>query len=80
MEQLKTSAHTAGMRTTLRAIENKTAQRVFIADDADVFVKRRVQEACEAASVPYERVEGMKALGEACGMSVKTACAALVKA
>lgn len=79
MQRLKTESHTVGMRTTLRAIESGKAELVFLAEDADVFVTRRVQEACRAMNVAYERVSSMKELGEACGVSVKTACAAIVK-
>ena len=79
MDELKISNHTTGLRTTLRAIESGKAVRVFIADDADVFVKRRLQEACTAANVEYLRVTAMKELGEACGVSVKAACAAIIR-
>ncbi len=79
VERLKTDPHTVGMRTTLRAIETGKAELVFVAQDADVFVTRRVQEACRDANVAYERVSSMKDLGDACGVSVKTACAAIVK-
>ena len=79
MEVISDKPHTAGLRTTLRAIESGKAAKAFIAEDADVFVRRRVQEAASAASVPYEYVPSMKDLGESCGLSVKTACAALTK-
>lgn len=80
MQRLKVTPHTVGMRTTLRAIESGKAELVFLADDADVFVTRRVQESCKAMNVAYERVSSMKDLGEACEVSVKTACAAILKA
>ena len=79
MQRLRTNPHTVGMRTTLRAIESGKAELVFLAQDADVFVTRRVQEACKAANVAYERVSSMAELGDACEVSVKTACAAIVK-
>ena len=49
----------------------------FLADDADVFITRRVQELCQQKDVPYERIRTMKELGEACGVQVPTACAAI---
>ena len=79
MGLLKDKPHTAGLRTTLRAIESGKAVRVFIAEDADVFVRRMAQEASNANNVAYEYVPNMKTLGENCGLSVKTACAALIK-
>ena len=80
MESIKDRPHTAGMRTTLRAIETGNALRVFIAEDADVFVRRRVQEASAKKGTAYEYVPSMKELGESSGLSIKTACAALLKA
>ena len=80
MELLKDMPHTAGLRTTLRAIESGKAAKVFIAQDADVFVRRRAQEAPNSQSVPYEYVPTMKELGDCCGLAIQTACAALLKA
>ncbi|MBQ3761728.1 MAG: ribosomal L7Ae/L30e/S12e/Gadd45 family protein [Clostridia bacterium] len=79
MEQLKDRPHTAGLRTTLRAVENGKAVKVFIAQDADVFVRRRAQEAAQAAGIGYEYVPSMKELGESCALAIKTACAALIR-
>ena len=75
MDELKTREHTAGMRTTLRAVESGRAEKVYIAEDADVFVRRRVQELCQQSNVPYEYVPDMKTLGGLAGLPIKTACA-----
>ena len=77
LEKLKTDPKTVGMRTTIRAIENGEAVYAFLADDAEVFITRRVQELCQQKDVPYERIRTMKELGEACGVQVPTACAAI---
>ena len=79
MESIKDRAHTAGMRTTLRALEAGRALKTFIAEDADVFVRRRIQEASAEKGVAYEYVPTMKELGEKSGLAIKTACAALLK-
>lgn len=78
--QIKDRPHTVGLRTTLRAVETGKAVQVFIAEDADIFVTRRIQEACSAMNVAYERVPSMRELGKACGVDVKAACAAIVNA
>ena len=52
LEKLKTDPKTVGMRTTIRAIENGEAVYAFLADDADVFITRRVQELCQQKDVP----------------------------
>ena len=78
-ENIKQEPHTVGLRTTLRAIQNGEARLVYMAEDADVFVTRRVQEVCTANGVEYKRVASMKDLGRACGIASKAACAALLK-
>ena len=80
MDELRNAPHTAGMRTTLRAVESGKAERVFIAEDADVFVRKHVQEVCKAQNVPYEYVPDMKTLGGKAGLEIKTACAAILRA
>ena len=77
LERLKTEPKTVGMRTTVRAIENGDVIHAFIANDADVFITRRVQELCQQKDIEYTRVDTMKQLGEACGVQVPTACAAI---
>jgi len=77
LEKLKTAEKVVGTRTTLKAIENGKCEHVFIAEDADVFITRRVTELCRKAGCEYTRVETMKMLGEACGVQVPTACAAI---
>ena len=78
-ENIASLPHTAGLRTTLRAIETRRAKQVFIAEDADIFVKRRIQEACLSLDIQYSYVPTMKELGEACALQVSAACAAIVK-
>ena len=51
VEELKNGPHTVGLRTTLRAVQSGKALRVYVAEDADVFVRRRVQEVCAAPNV-----------------------------
>ena len=80
MEDLSKLNISAGLKTTLRAIAQDKAQKVYVAEDADVFVRRQVVEAAAAKSVEVERVPDMKALGKACALSVKCACCAVLKA
>lgn len=77
---LKLKPHTAGLRTTERAIKTGSAVIVYVAEDADIYVKRRIQELAAQAGVPCEKVPAMAQLGEECGLQVKTACAAELKA
>ena len=66
-----------GAKQVLRAIEAGGVMRVFIAQDADMFVTRPVFDACRAAGIEIVEVPSMKALGEACGVQVKAAAAAI---
>ena len=79
LEKLKTAIKAVGMRTTIKAIESGNCAHAFIAEDADVFISRRITELCRQNDVEYTRVESMKALGEACSVQVPTACAAIKK-
>ncbi len=66
-----------GAKQVLRAIAAGGVARVFIAQDADMFVTRPVFDACRAAGIEIVEVPSMKALGEACGVQVKAAAAAI---
>ena len=66
-----------GAKQVMRAIEAGGVSRVFIASDADMFVTRPVFDACRAANIEIIEVPSMKALGEACGVQVKAAAAAI---
>ncbi len=80
MEDLSKLNVSAGLKTTLRAIAQGKAQKVYVAEDADVFVRRQVVEAAAEKGVEVERVPEMKALGKACALDVKCACCAVLKA
>ena len=77
-ERLKAGAKLAGSKQTRRAIREGRAQAVFIAQDADPFVTRPVQEMAEAGGIAVIFVPTMKELGTLCGVEVPTACAALL--
>ncbi|MFU0799797.1 MAG: ribosomal L7Ae/L30e/S12e/Gadd45 family protein [Xylanivirga thermophila] len=80
LEELKcTSARTVGTKQTLKAIEKKQAKEVFIAKDIDEYIARKIVEACEMSHLPITFVDSMKELGEACGIDVGAATAALLR-
>ncbi len=66
-----------GAKQVLRALAADGVSSVYVATDADVFVTRRVYDACRERNIPVVEVPSMKALGEACGIEVKTAVAAI---
>ena len=65
--------------TLLRAIAAGEVSEAYLAMDADLFIARQVREACEKAGVRLVEASSMKALGQACGVEVKTASAGIRK-
>jgi large subunit ribosomal protein L7A len=80
MERLKTASNrVVGTKQTARAVESGQAALVFLAEDADDYIKRRIRQLCEDHGVSIERVDTMKELGEMCGIQVGAATAAVLK-
>ena len=77
LSMLSGSNKVVGAKQVLRAIEAGGVSRVFIAQDADMFVTRPVFDACRAAGIEIIEVPSMKALGEACGVQVTAVAAAI---
>jgi large subunit ribosomal protein L7A len=68
----------AGVRSTLRAVELGAARRVFVAEDAEERVTKRVVALCKEKGVPVETIPSMKELGESCGLRVGASCCAVL--
>lgn len=67
-----------GAKQVRRAVENGTARKVFLADDADPRLTEPLSQLCKEKGVEAEAVPAMKALGKACGISVPAAVAAIL--
>ena len=79
-EQLRQAdRRVVGTKQVLRTIKDGKAARVFLCKDADDFIYRQVEAACEASRVPLTVLESMDKLGKLCLVGVKTASAALLK-
>lgn len=79
MSQLrKRQGRVVGFKETLKAIKNGQALKVFLAEDADQPIKDQIQEASKKNKIPLEMVERKTYLGEACGIDVGSATAALI--
>lgn len=68
-----------GTKQVLHAVREGRAARVFLCKDADDFIYRQVEAACEEHRVPITAMESMEKLGKLCLVGVKTATAALLK-
>ena len=77
LSELNGCEKVVGAKQVLRALASGEVRKVFIATDADVFVTRKVYDRCREINMPVVEVPSMKALGEACGVQVKAAVAAI---
>lgn len=69
-----------GLKQVEKAIARGTAQRVYIAIDADERLVEGLAYICEQNNVEYVKVDSMYELGRTCGIHVKAATAAILKA
>ena len=80
LEELKNpTGRVVGTKQLLRALEAGKVARVFVAEDADDFIYRRVRTAAENLKVPVTVVKTMAQLGQACRVDVDTAAAGLLR-
>lgn len=80
LEQLKEAeGRLVGTKQVLRGLTAGKIAKVFVAEDADEFIYRRLMAAAEAAQTPVVRVKTMKELGQACRVEVSAAAAAILK-
>jgi large subunit ribosomal protein L7A len=70
---------TIGVKQTLKAVENRQVETVFIAEDADKRLTQKVVLLCKEKGVPVIYVDSMRRLGKACGIEVGAATAAIKK-
>jgi len=79
MSQLrKRQTRVVGFKETLKVIKAGQALKVYLAEDADQHIKEQIKEASEQQKIPLELVERKTSLGEACGIDVGSATAALI--
>ena len=78
ISKLKTEPKVVGIKQSRKAVQAGRAVRVFLADDADPRITEPFEELCTVHQVPVERRVSMKELGQACGIAVGAAVAALV--
>ena len=79
LDRLKNAEKVVGTRRLVRAILAGEIAEAYVARDADLFILRQVRDACNRMGVRMVEAESMKALGEACGIEVKTASAGIKK-
>jgi len=79
---LQDLAHTVnrvvGLKQTLKAICEDAAVRVYLAEDVDGFVHTKIITACSERGVTPVMIPSMADLGNACGIDVGAATAAII--
>lgn len=78
LSKLAEASKVVGAKQTRRALAGGQAQTVYLAEDADPRVTEAIRELCRECGVPVCDVPTMKELGQACGISVGAAVAALI--
>ena len=79
LEKLKTANKVVGIKQLKRALKDRTAQTVFLAEDADPRLMEPLRAACEQAQVELVLVPTMQELGKACSIAVGAAAAAMLR-
>ncbi len=78
LEELKGASFVAGAKQTRRAILSGQAKKLFLAADADPALTAPLAQLAREQGIPVETASDMRALGAACSIAVKAACAAVV--
>ncbi len=68
-----------GTKQTLKAIDKNQVDTVFIAQDAEEHVVSKLKEMCRENDITTVAVNTMRELGDACGIQVGAASAAILK-
>ncbi len=80
MQELKAShKRIVGLKQTVKAVKNGTAKKVYVAEDADDFIKQSVLHACNDKNLQIIYVNSMRELGDACGIDIGASTAAIVE-
>lgn len=79
LTELKTGPKVVGAKQTRRALHDGRAVRVYLAENADPAVTGPIRALCDQRQIPTAVVPSMRELGEACGIAVGSAVAALVR-
>lgn len=79
LDELNTKNRVVGLKQTQRAITECKVKKIFIADDADPRVINPILAECEKLNIEIEHIESMADLGNASGIEVSAAVAAILK-
>lgn len=78
LTQLTASEKVVGAKQVKRALKDGRAKKLFWAENADPRVLQPLIQEAVRSGVPLQQIATMKELGEACGIAVGAAVAALL--
>jgi len=78
-QRLAAGENVVGTRSLIRAMKEGTIRIAYIGNDADLFIRRKVEDACREAGIPLVEVSTMEELGRICKSPVAAAAAGLKK-
>lgn len=79
LTKLNTNNKVVGVKQVKRAIMSSNAEIVYVADDAESKVTDEIIKLCNDKQIQIVHVNNMKNLGDACGIGINAAVAALLK-
>lgn len=79
IKELQSGKSVSGVKQSLRAVRDNMARAVYLARDADPALTAPVRTLCAEKDVPVVDRCTMRELGQAAGIQVGTAAAALLK-
>ena len=79
LDKLDDNRKVVGLRRLMKALTQNAIETVYLADDAEMYIRTQVAEAAERAGARLIVVPTMAELGKACGIEVKAAAAGLKK-
>ncbi len=68
-----------GAKQVKRALKTEEIQTVYIAEDAEEEITNEIAQLCNNKDIQVVYIDNMKKLGDACGIDVNAAVAALIK-
>lgn len=68
-----------GTRQVLRELKNNNVDTVLLAKDTDCVLLEEISQQCKVNHIDISWYDSMKKLGDACGIEVKAASAAVLK-
>lgn len=78
-DRLHTANKVVGIKQLRRAVRDGIAEVIYLAEDADPWIRDEVSELAHSAGLTPVCIPTMQQLGKACGISVRAAAAAIIK-